>query len=123
MSDDYDGYATAARAIGAVIWRAPMLHERPEILPVRWWRDHADRYRSRSEPAPPRHGFDPSDLPDEARNREWEKMAWDSIMPIVPLEFVCPEPNPIADIKMTFKLDKLIDPPPWLGIFGGWDDL
>lgn len=97
----------------------------PQLQPVRWWRDDADRYRSRSEPPPQRHGFDPSDLPEADRNREWERMAWGSIMPIVPLEFKALEPlDPISDVKMTFKLNKLIDPPPpWCGIFGGKDDV
>lgn len=92
------------------VYIAPQALDRPETFPARWWRDDRDRYRSRTEPAPRPLRFRLGELPAEARNHEWEKMArplellmMEPIVPISPLAFERLEPDPIADIMMTLK--------------------
>lgn len=78
----------------------------PQLGPVRWWRDDADRYRSRLDPPMSHVRFDISKVPSEERNLEWERMALQQhmMLPIVPMEFDRLEPvDPIADIKISFR--------------------
>lgn len=90
----------------------------PQLTPVRWWRDDADRYRSRREPPPKRSGFCPSWIPAAERNLEWERMAYADIAPIVPLEWEQISGfDPIADIQMRIPYGAariMGDPAPYL---------
>lgn len=102
------------------IYIAPQALDRPDLIPARWWRDDADRYRARSELASTRRRFNASELPAEARNPEWERMAAEYVY-VRPIEFERIDPDPIADIRIRFDINKIVEPEPYFKLLGTED--
>lgn len=75
----------------------------PELLPIRWWRAAADRWRAPwvAPEKPPI--FDIDQIPAEERDAELEAMAFGSRDVGYESQFMAIETDPIEDIKSVLR--------------------